>query len=165
MRECEWSNEAKLINSYHIPKKQVYIAKALNAHDSWDYEGEFKCLIQGGLKEQAKMALLHFLLPKTYDGKICLLILQWIIFIRTLSSLENDAALKKSIHFLSEMPGPEDDAEIKTLRDTYTALLDKDNMEHADRYIKELQQLQQKYKSQNLHTLLQGLIESLMDYM
>lgn len=83
LREYEWSDEAKLINSYHIPKKQVYIAKALNAHDSWDYEGEYKCLIKGGLKEQAKMALLHFLLPKIYDGKTCLIILQWIIFVLT----------------------------------------------------------------------------------
>ncbi|KAK4519317.1 uncharacterized protein ATC70_009552 [Mucor velutinosus] len=145
LRECEWSNEAKLINSYHIPRKQVYVAKALNAHDSWDYEGEFRCLIQGGLKEQAKMALLHFLLPKIYD--------------------DSDTALTKSIHFLSEMPNPDEDDDIKTLTDTYRALLTKDNMEHAERYIKELQQLQQKYKSKNLHTLLQGLIESLTDHM
>lgn len=69
LRQCEWDNEEKLINAYHIPKKQVFIAKALNAHDSWDYEGEYKFLVQGGLKEQAKMALLHFLLPRTFDGK------------------------------------------------------------------------------------------------
>ena len=63
------------------------------------------------------------------------------------------------------MPDAQDDQDIKALTDTYKALLAKDNMEHADHYIKELQQLQQKYKSKNLDTLLQGLIESLMDYM
>ncbi|EPB82133.1 hypothetical protein HMPREF1544_11132 [Mucor circinelloides 1006PhL] len=143
LRECEWNNEAKLINSYHIPSKQVYIAKALNAHDSWDYQREFECLIQGGLKEQAKMALLHFLLPKTYDG--------------------NETALRASIDFLSDIPDPDDD--IKTLLNTYKALLTKENMEHAGQYIKELQQLQSKYKSTHLHALLQALIEALKDHM
>ncbi|KAI8372641.1 hypothetical protein EDC96DRAFT_500049 [Choanephora cucurbitarum] len=68
LRQCEWQDESRLLNEYHIPKKQIQIAKALNAHDAWDYEAEYKHLVEGGLFDQAKLALLHFLLPKLFQS-------------------------------------------------------------------------------------------------
>jgi hypothetical protein len=70
LRQCEWSEEKKLINEYHIPSMHVQIAKALNAHDSWDYETEYTVLINGNLFQQAKLALFHFLLPKIFQSKV-----------------------------------------------------------------------------------------------
>lgn len=95
---------------------------------------------------------------------ICfLLIFQWIILYQPIFTLDNETALKASIDFLSDIPDPDDD--VKTLLNTYNALLTKENMEHAGQYIKELQQLQSKYKSTHLHALLQALIEALKDHM
>jgi hypothetical protein len=70
LRQCEWNDENKLINEYYIPNTQIQIAKALNAHDSWDYETEYTVLINGNLFQQAKQALLHFLLPKLFQSKV-----------------------------------------------------------------------------------------------
>ncbi|KAI8635943.1 hypothetical protein BD408DRAFT_426930 [Parasitella parasitica] len=141
LRQCEWNNEAKLINSYHIPRKQVSIAKALNAHDSWDYEGEYNYLIQGGLKDQAKMALFFFLLPKIYN--------------------DDENSMKRGLNFLAEFPDP--DSEITTLANIYKVLISAKQDENAGQYIQELEDLQSKYTSKVLHTLLKDLKESLID--
>ncbi|KAI8390183.1 hypothetical protein BD560DRAFT_380163 [Blakeslea trispora] len=69
LRQCEWQDESRLLNEFHIPKRQIQIAKALNAHDAWDYEAEYKHLVEGELFDQAKLALLHFLLPKLFQSK------------------------------------------------------------------------------------------------
>lgn len=69
LRQCEWTNEEKLVKEYHIPKKQIQMAKALNAHDSWNYELEYQHLLEGELFDQAKLSLLYFLLPKLFQGK------------------------------------------------------------------------------------------------
>ncbi|CEP15219.1 hypothetical protein [Parasitella parasitica] len=141
LRQCEWSNEAKLINSYHIPRKQVSIAKALNAHDSWDYEGEYRCLIQGDLKDQAKMALLYFLLPKIYN--------------------DDEDSMKRCLNFLAEFPDP--DSEITTLTNTYKMLTSAERDENAAQYIQELEDLASKYTSKILNSHLKELKESLID--
>lgn len=69
LRQCEWNDEQKLLNQYHIPRKSIFVAKALNAHDDWDFGGEYKILLQGQLYEQAKMSLLYFVLPRYFSGK------------------------------------------------------------------------------------------------
>lgn len=76
MRQCEWSNEDKLINEYYIPNTHIQVAKALNAHDSWDYEREYTVLINGKLFQQAKLALIHFLLPKLFQRKMFYMIIR-----------------------------------------------------------------------------------------
>ncbi|KAI9475581.1 MAG: hypothetical protein EXX96DRAFT_271520 [Benjaminiella poitrasii] len=68
LRSCEWTDEKRLVDEYHIPYKQVQMAKALHAHDSWDFELEYAHLIQGQLYNEAKMALFFFLLPKLFCG-------------------------------------------------------------------------------------------------
>lgn len=69
LRQCEWSDERKLLEEYHIPKDSLYLAKALNAHDEWNFDQEYKILLQGELYMQAKMSLLYFLLPRYFNGK------------------------------------------------------------------------------------------------
>lgn len=69
LRQCEWTNEKKLLNDYHIPSKTIHLAKALHAHDDWNFDEEYKILLQGELYEQAKMSLLYFILPRYFDGK------------------------------------------------------------------------------------------------
>lgn len=69
LRQCEWNDENKLLNEYHIPSKTICYAKALNAHDDWDFDEEYRILLQGGLYKQAKMSLIHFILPRYFDSK------------------------------------------------------------------------------------------------
>ncbi|KAG2198325.1 hypothetical protein INT47_003038 [Mucor saturninus] len=69
LRQCEWNNESKLLNEYHIPSKIICFAKALNAHDDWDFDEEYRILLEGGLYKQAKMSLLHFILPRYFDSE------------------------------------------------------------------------------------------------
>lgn len=45
------------------------MSKALNAHDSWDFELEYEHLLEGNLLPQARLSLLYFLLPKLLKGK------------------------------------------------------------------------------------------------
>lgn len=69
LRQCEWNNERKLLEDFHIPKISLYLAKALNAHDEWNFDQEYRILLQGELYMQAKMSLLYFLLPRYFNGK------------------------------------------------------------------------------------------------
>ncbi|KAI8970400.1 hypothetical protein BDF20DRAFT_123146 [Mycotypha africana] len=72
LRNGEWSDEDTLITQYHIPKRLIQKAKALNAHDEWDFEAEYKHLLDGQLLDEAKLALIYFVIPKLFESKFIL---------------------------------------------------------------------------------------------
>ena len=57
------------MHEFYIPSKSIYLAKALHAHDDWNYDQEYIILLQGELYEQAKLTLLYFILPRQFNGK------------------------------------------------------------------------------------------------
>ncbi|KAI8887586.1 hypothetical protein K501DRAFT_330422 [Backusella circina FSU 941] len=68
LRMSETVNEQVLLLQYFIPVDWIHIAKALHAHDDFDFENEYKFLLQGNLEKQAKMALMLSLLPKLFNN-------------------------------------------------------------------------------------------------
>jgi ubiquitin-protein ligase len=69
--------------------------------------------------------------------------------------------MKTSLKFLDDYPFA--DAEIKTLTNIYRIIISKEKEENFDRYIQELENLQSKYQSKNLNTLLKNLMELMME--
>lgn len=90
LRQCEWTDENKLLNEYHIPSKNMYLAKALHAHDEWDFVEEYKILLEGGLYEQAKMNLLCFVLPVYFKCKFPIIVMN--------QTFDIDFGLKSTMH-------------------------------------------------------------------
>ncbi|KAI7897563.1 uncharacterized protein BX663DRAFT_481573 [Cokeromyces recurvatus] len=141
LRQCEWTDERRLVEEYHIPYKQIQIAKALNAHDSWNFESEYTYLIQGQLYNEAKMALFFFLLPKLYR--------------------DNDKnSLQLCLKYMDEYS--QADEEIELLKDVYTYLtVEGSNNEQGKEYISKLQNLQKMYGSRSMKDLLSSLIHEI----
>jgi hypothetical protein len=75
LRGCELVNEERLLHQFHIPADWIQIAKALHAHDDFDFESEYTHLLRGNLEKHAKMALMLSLLPQLFNGKLVYLLL------------------------------------------------------------------------------------------
>lgn len=142
LRNGEWEDQEMLIQKFHIPKKWIYVAKSLRAHDDWDFELEYECLLEGNLLKEAMMALLNFLLPNH--------------FYRTLT------ALRTSLTYLLEYPDQERD-DIQLLKKAYLCLISNDS-EEKEELIKGLEEyaiLLQAYP--NAHKLILSLIDAIKD--
>jgi hypothetical protein len=69
LQSYEWENEDILLHTFYISKERVLCARAINAHQEWDYDAEYGYYLQASHVNRAKDALFNFLLPKLYDGK------------------------------------------------------------------------------------------------
>ncbi|RCH80137.1 hypothetical protein CU098_005275, partial [Rhizopus stolonifer] len=137
LRQCEWQNEARLLNEFYIPKKQIQIAKALHAHDAWDYEQEYNHLIQGELYDQAKLALFYFLLPKLFQN--------------------HEKDIQASIDYIEAIPKDKQDDQVRLMCQAYHHVLSNNNQD-SHTLKKELDQLKEAYPSRNVHGLIKDLI-------
>ncbi|GAA5809024.1 hypothetical protein MFLAVUS_002426 [Mucor flavus] len=142
LRQCEWTDENKLLNVYHIPSKNVYLAKALHAHDEWDFVEEYKILLEGGLYEQAKMNLLCFVLPVYFKS--------------------DDASIEKCLSYTKAYPQGHDEL-IQHIQKTLTYLLNNDkNAETSQLLIEKLKQVPSKYRVRHTEELFKNLIEAIL---
>ncbi|KAG1051756.1 hypothetical protein G6F43_006056 [Rhizopus delemar] len=140
LRHGEWEDEQKLIEQFQIPKKWVFIAKSLRAHDDWDFETEYENLVEGGLLDEAMMALLNFLLPKHFYS--------------------TPTALRTSLTYIMEFTDQERE-DVKLLKEIYMYLInqDKEKKEELIKKVEEYSNLLNSYP--NAYQLMMNLIEAI----
>ncbi|CEG64941.1 hypothetical protein RMATCC62417_01831 [Rhizopus microsporus] len=142
LRNGEWEDQDRLVQQFQIPKKWIYIAKSLRAHDDWDFEAEYECLIEGELLNEAFMALLHFLLPKNF---YC-----------------TPTALRTGLTYIMEYPD-QDRPDIQLLKEAYMYLINKQE-EKKDDLLQRLQEYSSLLENfPNAHQLIIKLINAIQD--
>jgi hypothetical protein len=143
LRQCEWNDENKLLNEYHIPSKFIHLAKALNAHDDWNFDQEYKILLQGELFEQAKMSLVYFVLPRYFNG--------------------DGDSITKCASFVDEFPEEKDD-HVNILKQAFRYITKQEESDDTEstQLISQLENIKSDYGGRNTNEFFNDLVKAVL---
>ncbi|KAI8989609.1 hypothetical protein BDB01DRAFT_782478 [Pilobolus umbonatus] len=160
LRQCEYTDENRLLKEYHISKRSILLGKALNAHDEWNFDLEYSYLLEGSLVKEAKMTLLGFVIPKNFNS---MLEIFTSVFPLTHSILDTKPKIEHCLQFIDDYPDREDE-DVQSLKKGLLYLLDSNQTTTKDDIIACLSHTIESYKDQlSAHHLLLDILRAVRE--